>query len=694
MTTMQQRYDAVKDAMAQIGRLAAQLDGEALREAIGPVLVALGERDELFPRDEFPIRAGKPGGLYQLWRGESGDLALYASAGKTGKKQPPHDHTTWAVIAGVYGEEHNVFFEHTDDGSRAGFGTLRQIDALTVVQGNAARLSGEVFHTIEVVSEEDSLHLHLYGRALDTLSGRINFATEEGGAYTRFMAVPETYAPWIAPRDLYEMLTDGGELAILDVRENGVYTQGHLFHAASMPLSVFELRVDDGLPSPHVRIVVIDDADGLAEQAVRLLHQRGYHNVAVLQGGQPGWNAAGLPVYTGVFVPSKAFGEVAEHVYGTPSISAVELDALRRSEEVLVLDSRTEQEFNLMSVPGAYSCPGAELVARALDHAGPIVVNCAGRTRSIIGAQSLRNAGKTDVRALENGTMGQHLAGLPLERGKSASYLDRPVAAGAAQAAQAWALGMSIATLDAGELHDMLSNPYRTTYLFDARDPSCSSRATLPRAVAAPGGQLVQQTDYYAPVRNARIVVFDTDGVQAPMTAGWLHQMGWEVYLHRPEATALVAPPRVEYDDERGVPVEAVAADAVIIDVGDSRTYRAGHLAGAAWAPRSRLPALLAQRKPAGPLLFTCADGRVSRLAAADAAAQGYQAAYLKGGTAALGADRLRGDAPQFLTEAIDVWYRPYDRETGIEEAMHQYLSWETGLLDKVRSDPTVAFRI
>ncbi|CCN06096.1 conserved hypothetical protein [Bordetella bronchiseptica Bbr77] len=677
MTTMQQRYDAVKDAMAQIGRLSTQLDGEALREAISPVLVALGERDELFPRHEFPIRAGKPGGLYQLWRGESGDLALYASAGKTGKKQPPHDHTTWAVIAGVYGEEHNVFFERTDDGSRAGFGTLRQIDALTVVQGNAARLSGEVFHTIEVVSEEDSLHLHLYGRALDTLSGRINFATEEGGAYTRFMAVPETYAPWIAPRDLYEMLTDGGELAILDVRENGVYTQGHLFHAASMPLSVFELRVDDGLPSPHVRIVVIDDADGLAEQAVRLLHQRGYHNVAVLQGGQPGWNAAGLPVYTGVFVPSKAFGEVAEHVYGTPSISAVELDALRRSEEVLVLDSRTEQEFNLMSVPGAYSCPGAELVARALDHAGPIVVNCAGRTRSIIGAQSLRNAGKTDVRALENGTMGQHLAGLPLERGKSASYLDRPVAAGAAQAAQAWALSMSIATLDAGELHDMLSNPYRTTYLFDARDPSCSSRATLPRAVAAPGGQLVQQTDYYAPVRNARIVVFDTDGVQAPMTAGWLHQMGWEVYLHRAEATALVAPPRVEYDDERGVPVEAVAADAVIIDVGDSRTYRAGHLAGAAWAP-----------------LFTCADGRVSRLAAADAAAQGYQAAYLKGGTAALGADRLRGDAPQFLTEAIDVWYRPYDRETGIEEAMHQYLSWETGLLDKVRSDPTVAFRI
>lgn len=693
MTTMQQRYDAVKDAMAQIGRLAAQLDGEALREAIGPVLVALGERDELFPRDEFPIRAGKPGGLYQLWRGESGDLALYASAGKTGKKQPPHDHTTWAVIAGVYGEEHNVFFERTDDGSRAGFGTLRQIDALTVVQGNAARLSGEVFHTIEVVSEEDSLHLHLYGRALDTLSGRINFATEEGGAYTRFMAVPETYAPWIAPRDLYEMLTDGGELAILDVRENGVYTQGHLFHAASMPLSVFELRVDDGLPSPHVRIVVIDDADGLAEQAVRLLHQRGYHNVAVLQGGQPGWNAAGLPVYTGVFVPSKAFGEVAEHVYGTPSISAVELDALRRSEEVLVLDSRTEQEFNLMSVPGAYSCPGAELVARALDHAGPIVVNCAGRTRSIIGAQSLRNAGKTDVRALENGTMGQHLAGLPLERGKSASYLDRPVAAGAAQAAQAWALACPSPRWTRANCTTCCPTPIAprtcSTHAIRPARRGRPCRARWPRpGTAGPADGLLRAGAQCAHrgVRHRRRAGADDRRLAAPDGLGSLSAPA------RGNGAGRAAARRVRRRAWRaGRGRRGRRRDH---RRGDSRTYRAGHLAGAAWAPRSRLPALLAQRKPAGPLLFTCADGRVSRLAAADAAAQGYQAAYLKGGTAALGADRLRGDAPQFLTEAIDVWYRPYDRETGIEEAMHQYLSWETGLLDKVRSDPTVAFRI
>src|SRR5690606_29308444 len=110
-------------------------------------------------------------------------------------------------------------------------------------------------------------------------------------------------------------------------------------------------------------------------------------------GGQQAWDDAGYPVYSGVFVPSKAFGEIVEDHYRTPHITATELADLKQKEDVLILDSRTEQEFNLMSIPGAVSCPGGELVAHALDHPGLVVVNCAGRTRSIIGAQSLINAG-------------------------------------------------------------------------------------------------------------------------------------------------------------------------------------------------------------------------------------------------------------------------------------------------------------
>lgn len=691
---MQHRYDAIKKAMSTIKDLAAHQEGQPLLHAISPVLISLGEQEHLFPKDEFGSRAGKTGGLYQLWRGLDGDLALYASAGKTGKKQPPHDHTTWAVIAGVYGEEHNVFFERVDNRSVEGQGKLRQTDELTVCRGNAALLLGDTFHTIEVVSDEDSLHLHLYGRALDTLSGRINFTAEEGGAYSRFMAVPETYAPWIAPQAVYDMLTDGREFAILDVRENGVYTQGHIFHAASMPLSHLELRIQ-ALPSLHTRLVLVDDDDGLAESASRRLHALGYHNVAVLKGGQKAWDAAGLPTYSGVFVPSKAFGEVVEHHYKTPHITASELDALVKKQDILILDSRTEEEFKLMSIPGALSCPGGELVARALNHTGPIVVNCAGRTRSILGAQSLINAGFADVHALENGTMGQYLAGLSLDKSQTRSYLTQPIAAGAEQAAQELAKSLSIETISPQRLQDLLSDGTRVTYLFDVRDPKEFSAATLLNAVSAPGGQLVQQTDEFAPIRNARIVVFDTAGVQAPMTASWLHQMGWDTYIYQASTGDLVKPVvRQHAVDVPTSDVATLSADAAIVDVGDSRVYRKGHLPGAKWVVRSRLATVLKSLAPGQEIVFTCPTGAVSRLAAMDALLLGFKASYLHGGTRSVPVDKLTSSDAVFMTETDDVWYRPYDRDTGIVESMHQYLSWEIGLLDRVRADPTVTFRI
>ncbi|HEY7845513.1 MAG TPA: thiosulfate sulfurtransferase, partial [Bradyrhizobium sp.] len=46
-----------------------------------------------------------------------------------------------------------------------------------------------------------------------------------------------------------------------------------------------------------------------------------------------------------------------------------------------------------------------------------------------------------------------------------------------------------------------------------------------------PGGQLVQEIDMAAPVRGARILLTDDRSVRADMTASWLAQMAWEVYV-------------------------------------------------------------------------------------------------------------------------------------------------------------------
>ena len=231
------------------------------------------------------------------------------------------------------------------------------------------------------------------------------------------------------------MLGDGGELAPIDLREELPFSQNHLLWARNVPLSRLELRFARLVPRRATRIVLIDDNDGLVERAAAVLRAAGYDNLSYVDGGNAAWDRAGFVLFSGVHVPSKAFGEFIEHARGTPSVSASELDGLMRQRaDMVVLDSRPFDEYSRVSIPRSTNVPGAELVLRVRDlapsAATTIVVNCAGRTRSIIGAQSLIDAGVANrVVALRNGTMGWHLAGLPCDSGKA---VRAPAVSGAA----------------------------------------------------------------------------------------------------------------------------------------------------------------------------------------------------------------------------------------------------------------------
>ncbi len=460
------------------------------------------------------------------------------------------------------------------------------------------------FHTIEVTSKEPSLHLHLYGKTLEDLPERITFASSTGGKYARFMAKPEIYCTRIAPQELRALTAGlenaGGELAILDVREEGVHARGHLFLATSAPLSHLELRISRLVPRLATRIVLVDDDEHLAQRAARVLRRLGYRDLHALAGGVAGWKAAGYELYSGVHVPSKAFGEHVEHHDGTPRIAAAELKAmLDAGKDLVVLDSRPMSEYRVMNIPGALDCPGAELAYRAYQAAPRpetlVVVNCAGRTRSIIGAQSLINAGiPNKVVALKNGTMGWHLAGLELEHGqtRTAAAPDGDALKKAKAAAARVAERFSIRFLSAKELEKMKSEP-RTLYVFDVRSPEEYAAGHLAGSISAPGGQLVQATDTYAAVHGARIALLDDHGVRATLTASWLLQMGWpEVYVIKDAAFDSREPayqPPVP-DVPTLSPRKLKDQNPLVLDFATSLQYRAGHIPGAAFAIRSRLP--------------------------------------------------------------------------------------------------------
>ena len=340
------------------------------------------------------------------------------------------------------------------------------------------------------------------------------------------------------------------ELALIDLREEAEFARGHPLFAAQIPLRRLEQEARWRLPRADVPIVVYDAGEGLVAPAIDLLERLGFTTVSALEGGLSGWREQGYELFEDVNSYSKAFGELVEHYRQTPSLPAPDVAALiAEKADIAILDARRFEEYATMSIPGGVSTPGAELVLRARavapDPDTTIIVNCAGRTRSIIGAQSLINAGLPNkIFALRNGTIGWTLAGQGLDTGQSRR-------APLPEAADAWtdesrarardvAYRAGVRQITWDELAHLRADDARTLYLYDVRLPEDFVAGHLTGFRNAQGGQLVQETDHFAPVRGARIVLADDIGPRADMTASWLAQLGWDVaVLVWPKGAAL-----------------------------------------------------------------------------------------------------------------------------------------------------------
>jgi rhodanese-related sulfurtransferase len=343
-------------------------------------------------------------------------------------------------------------------------------------------------------------------------------------------------------------------------------------------------------------------------------------------------------------------------------------------------------------------------------------VNCAGRTRSIIGAQSLINAGiPNKVVALKDGTMGWTLAGLPLDHGqeRSAPAPSKEALAKARAAAERVAARYGVGKINAATLSASRAEATsRTTYLFDVRSTEEYRVGHLAGAAHAPGGQLVQATDKYAATRNSRIVLTDDTEVRAVMTASWLKQMGWhDVHVlaggiggqplvtgpHRPRVLGLeMAKAAMATAQELADLLKR--SEAVVVDLELSPRYVRGHIPGAYFAVRARLASILAKLPQARSLVLTSGDGALARLAAAELTGGGREIRALAGGTDAWLAAGLplESGLTNLADTADDVWKSPYsDADPAQREAaMRAYLSWEVDLVDQVARDGSLRFDV
>jgi rhodanese-related sulfurtransferase len=520
----------------------------------------------------------------------------------------------------------------------------------------------------------------------------------------------------ITAQDLMARLESTDECALIDVREEGIFGANHILMAVSIPLSRIEVRIADLVPRASTPITVCDGGEGLAKRAAKLLSSFGYSDVTVLAGGVDAWGAAGYELFSGMNVPSKAFGEFVEHAYGTPSISAEELKSIMESgRKMVVLDSRPMAEFELMNIPTGVDVPGAELVYRLHDVTPDpdtlVVVNCAGRTRSIIGAQSLINAGvPNEVVALRNGTMGWHLAGYKLEHGEHRPSPDVSEDGGriARERAQAAADRFGVKPIDSKTLDQWREEADdRTLYILDVRTVEEFETGYVADSCHAPGGQLVQGTDTYMATRNARVVLVDEQEVRAQMTASWLVQLGWtdvrvlsdgmkdQKFAAGPRKVPALGLPSVFEVSPKEASDMLSDGEVSIVDVQPSLKYRENHIAGAWFAIRARFAEDLA--KVPGKLIMTSPDDTLACFAAADAALLGRDVAVLTGGTKAweaAGLEMAMG-MENLASAPEDVFMKPYDRSNRVEAeaAMNDYLTWEIALVEQISRPGGVSFK-
>ena len=493
------------------------------------------------------------------------------------------------------------------------------------------------------------------------------------------------------------------EFAVIDPREEGDFVHAHLLAAANLPFSRLEISIANAVPNRKTPIVLVDDLSGPADRAAKLLSGMGYSTICRLSGGIAAWHGSGLPLFSGVNVPGKAFGEYVEHHLRPPAIHASELKRrLDANEPVTLIDTRTPAEHANYCIPGAVLCPNGELAIRALDmitqNEAPVVTHCAGRTRSIIGAQTLIDLGvPNDVYALENGTIGWEAIGAKLERGANRPLPDSGAGRKAGSAASNDLVGRAgIDMIRISTLERLQAGPDRTTVVLDIRTSGEFASGHIPGARHVPGGQLIQNIDKYVIVRNAQIVVTDDDGIRAGVVAFWLHRMGLEdvsVFAsesgHRSET---LGGGKATQKGRQPLP----NAGELIVDVRTSLAYRRGHIPGSWFLSRGHLDRDIPRLPEPGPVAIVADDAEYAALTARDLGTAGYEPRILLDGF-----ERWRGQGgdtetgyTRLASPPNDMWYDGEHLENAADGAREnrRYIDWEKALINDIADDPSVRY--
>ena len=509
---------------------------------------------------------------------------------------------------------------------------------------------------------------------------------------------------------LKSWLSDKDEIAFIDVREIGQHTKGHPFFSISIPYSLFELNLEILIPNKKTKMILLDQNDGISILAYKAATLIGYSNIFILEEGVNGWINSGYKLFDGINVPSKSFGELIEKHFHTPSITAKELNEKQKNNEnCIVIDGRPFDEYQNMSIPNSICCPNGELAYSVSSHVKDInteiIINCAGRTRSIIGAQTLIDLGISNkVKALENGTQGWFLSDLCLDHNKN-DFLDvRPDDTELKKIQNKifkLLIKHSINLIDFSKAQELILDKNKSTFIFNVTN----SNKNMNSIRHVPGGQLVQATDKYIGVWKATVILVDDgDLIRAGTTAIWLKKMGYQVHVLKKEIININT---LKFKNkfllkEKKLNIFEIEKfnnfkNTILYDIRSSENFMKIRIKNSIWLNRANLRKVKIKKQQQ--IIIITDEFDKARLVINDIEEMNLGCVislYKWKENELINHSNIIDNKPILFPkkDCIDFNFHTYKRHKGSKSHANQYLKWEIGLINKMDKQELSFFNI
>ena len=324
-------------------------------------------------------------------------------------------------------------------------------------------------------------------------------------------------------------------ISFLDIRERKEYVHGFAFGSVNCPFSKFKYLIKELVPDVNTTLILIGIKNTYQKDKIqKILKKLKYDRSFILKGDYKIWKKQKFPLWAGEYTFSKAFGEWIEITSNIKNLYAKELYKIhKKNHNYLQIDARPKKEFEKFSLPQSVQCSGGELpcfINNKENLRKNFIVHCAGRTRSIIAYQTLKDFNfKNKKYVLNGGTQNWVLNGFDRKfknqskiKSTKINYKDD------LKLAHSIAKKFKIPSTQT-------MNKQTNSYNFQINS-EIKNFKKIPGWKQVNATTLIQSTDKFISSTNTKILIFSNIPSSAVFTVIWLRRMGYQAIWQKKNA--------------------------------------------------------------------------------------------------------------------------------------------------------------